>query len=279
MRQTYIWKLQRTTIALGERTAVMGVLNMTPDSFSEGGEYFDRDKAIAHAKEMEQEGADIIDIGGESTRPGSEPVAEEEEIRRVIPVIDSLAASMKIPISVDTYRARVAQRALDAGAQIVNDISGFRLDDELPGVVQRSGAAVVLMHSRGSRGYLHKQSRMEKPLQEVMEGLAASIDRARVVGIRDDAIVIDPGIGFGKDASESLTVLKNLNDFSKLGYSLLVGTSRKSFIRLITQDSLEARTWGTAATVVAAIMNGAHIVRVHDVRQARVLADVTDRLC
>ena len=278
MRKQHIWTLPQTAITLGDRTAVMGILNITPDSFSDGGQYFDRDKAIARGKEIEQEGADIIDVGGESTRPGSEAVPENEEAQRVLPVIEALARAVKIPISLDSYRASVARRALDAGAQVVNDISGFRFDDNMPQVVKESRAGVALMHSRGNRDTLHKQTRIEDPVREVMEGLARSVENARATGISARAIVIDPGIGFGKTADESLRVLKRLHGFSTLGYPLLVGTSRKSFIRSITLDSVEARNWGTAATVVVAIMNGAHIVRVHDVRQDRVLADITDRL-
>ncbi len=257
----------------------MGILNVTPDSFSDGGAYFDRELAIARGKEIEQQGADILDIGGESSRPGSEMVPGEEEALRVLPVIEALASMLRIPISIDTYRASVAKRAIAAGAQIVNDISGFRFDGALPAVVKEASGGVVLMHSRGTRETLHKQTRMENPVAEVSEGLWASASKALEWGISRDAIVIDPGIGFGKSFDESIAVLKNLNEFSKIGYPLLVGTSRKSFIRFILRDASEARGWGTAATVVAAIMNGAHIVRVHEVRQARVLADVSDRLC
>jgi len=270
--------MPRTSIALGERTAVMGILNITPDSFSDGGKYFDREAAIARAKQIEEEGADIIDVGGESTRPGSEEIPEEEELRRVLPVIEALAPVIKIPISIDTYRSDVARRAIEAGAQIVNDISGFRFDAGMASVVNDGRAGVVLMHSRGSRDSLHTQSRMVDPLREVAEGLSAAVVEARRAGISGDAVVIDPGIGFGKAADESLRVLKSLNQFSKLGYPLLVGTSRKSFIRRISQGSAEALDWGTAATIVAAIMGGAHIVRVHDVQQSRALANVTDRI-
>jgi dihydropteroate synthase len=295
MREKYNWKLPRTVVPLGERTALMGILNVTADSFSDGGIYLDKEAAVARGKELEQEGADIIDIGGESTRPGSAAtVSEEEELRRVLPVIEGLACVLKVPISVDTYRANVARRALEAGAQIVNDISGFRFDDSMPRLVEESRAGVVLMHSRGSRETLHKQSRMEDPVREVSDGLAASLEKARAAGISKEAIVIDPGIGFGKAADESLRVLKSLNRFSKLEYPILIGTSRKSFIRLITHErseckpdraqpsredsSVEAQNWGTAATIVASILSGAHIVRVHDVRQARILTDVTDRI-
>ena len=274
MRQEYTW----ATIQLGNRTAIMGILNVTPDSFSDGGEYFAIEKAIARGREMEQEGADIIDIGGESSRPGSEPIPEDEELRRALPVIDGLAKSVKIPISIDTYRASVAGRALEAGAQVVNDISAFRFDDQMPSVAKRAAAAVVLMHSRGSRETLHQQPRMADPVAEVIESQRMAAEQAIAAGIPRESIALDPGIGFGKAAEESVSVLKSLNLFSKIGYPVLVGTSRKSFIKLLTSNKEDARIWGTAATIVAAIMNGAHIVRVHDVRQTRALADVTDRL-
>ena len=261
-------------ISLGHRTVIMGILNVTPDSFSDGGLYSNRESAIARAKEIEQEGAGIIDIGGESTRPGSEAISEQEEMRRVLPIIESVVRTVTIPISIDTYRASVARRAVEAGAQIVNDISGFRFDDGMPLVVKESSAGVVLMHSRGNRETLHRQSRMEDPIQEVTDGLSESLRRARAASIPTAAVVIDPGIGFGKTADESLRVLKDLIVFSKLGYPLLVGTSRKSFIHSVTQSN----DAGTAATIVAAIMNGAHIVRVHNVGQARALADMTDRI-
>jgi len=278
MRSHYSWKVMRTTIELGERTAIMGILNITPDSFSDGGMYFAPERAIARGKEIEQEGADVLDIGGESTRPGSDPIPDEEQLRRVLPVIEALAPVLKIPISIDTYRAQVAEKALEAGAQVVNDISGLRFDGDMAETVRKAGAGLVLMHSRGSRETLHKQPRMDDALKDVFDGLASSVYMARAAGVPERAIAVDPGIGFGKAAGESLKVLKSLNEFSKLRYPLLVGTSRKSFIRSLIQESSEAHIWGTAATVVAAIMNGAHIVRVHDVRQTRVLADVTDRL-
>jgi dihydropteroate synthase len=278
MRNRYEWKLPRLTIPLGVRTAVMGILNVTPDSFSDAGKYFDHRQAIARGIEIEQEGGDIIDVGGESSRPGSEPVPEEEEARRVLPVIEALVRAVKVPISVDTYRSGIARRALEAGAQIVNDISGLRFDDSLSHTVAQTGSAVVLMHSRGSRETLHMQPRMQEPIREITESLLASAAKASAAGVAAEAIAIDPGIGFGKTAEESLTVLKNLSVFSKLNYPVLVGTSRKSFIRTVISNVEEARNWGTAASVVAAIMNGAHMVRVHEVRQTRVLADVTDRI-
>jgi dihydropteroate synthase len=256
----------------------MGILNVTPDSFSDGGLFFDRDTAIARGKELEQQGADILDVGGESTRPGSERISEEEETRRVIPVIEALVRVLTVPISVDTYRAGVARRAVAAGAQIVNDISGLRFDDELPRLIAATGAGVVLMHSRGERSEIHDQPPVADPVQVVFDGLQKAVETARAAGIAEHAIAVDPGIGFSKDASASLAVLKNLGVFSRMPYPLLVGTSRKSFIRAIIQDSSDSRLLGTAATVAAAITGGAHIVRVHDVREMRVVTEVVDRI-
>ncbi len=278
MRKKYVWQLQRQTIPLGDRTAIMGILNVTPDSFSDGGRYFGADRAVARGKEIEQEGADIIDVGGESTRPGGQTVPEDEELRRILPVIETLAGMVRIPISVDTYRSNVARQAMNHGAQIVNDISGFRFDSGMPEVVQQSGAGVVLMHSRGNRESLHKQARMQDVISEMVRSLTESADKARASGVSSKAIVIDPGIGFGKAAEESLLVLRKLGEFSRLNYPVLVGTSRKSFIRSLTSDAAESENWGTAATIAVAILNGAHIVRVHDVRRVRTLCDVTDQL-
>jgi dihydropteroate synthase len=256
----------------------MGILNVTPDSFSDGGEYIEPLKAIKRGREIEDEGADILDIGGESSRPGSVSISAEEEVRRVLPVVEALAPALRIPISVDTWRADVARKALEAGAQIINDISAFRFDRELPQVAAKARAGVVLMHSRGNRDQIHKQQPMHDALQEVSNSLTASIEIALQAGVQRSAIVVDPGIGFGKNASESLKVLGNLDVFSKLACPLLVGTSRKSFVRSITSDNPEARMLGTAVTIVTAIINGAHIVRVHDVRQMRIAADVTDHI-
>ena len=278
MRANYNWTLPRTSIPLGPRTVVMGILNVTPDSFSDGGLYCEPGKAIARGLELEEQGAGIIDVGGESTRPGSEPIPEAEEIRRVMPVIEGLVRTLKVPISIDTYRAPVAHRAIESGAQIVNDISGFRFDGYMSELVRDTGAGVVLMHSRGGREDLHKQAPMDDPIMEVTQGLTASLEKAKNAGIPDGAIVIDPGIGFGKAAEESIRVLKNVGSFSKLGYPLLIGASRKSFMRSVITWTEEARDWANAATAVFAIVSGVHIIRVHDVRQARAIADVTDRL-
>ena len=281
MRTTYTWTLSRSQIELGRRTAVMGILNVTPDSFSDGGRYIDPKKAVARALELEASGADILDIGGESSRPGSVPISEEEELLRVIPVIDALSGRLKIPISVDTYRSEVAKRSLDSGAQIVNDISAFRFDPGMAAVIRNHAAGVVLMHSRGAREELHKQQPMTDAVKHVSEDLRRSVASALDAGIPKAAIVLDPGIGFGKRAEESLSVLRNLESLSPLECALLVGTSRKSFIRRIARIEPDApydAVWSTAATVASAVLQGAHIVRVHDVREMRTLVDVLDAI-
>ena len=252
----------------------MGILNVTPDSFSDGGMYLDVNAALARAHEIEDQGADVLDIGGESSRPGSRPTSEEEELRRVLPVIQSLSGGLRIPISIDTYRSQVARQALAAGAQIVNDISAFRFDPEMPGVVQSGKAGVILMHSRGSREELHKQPPMTDPIREVRDELQLATKVAEGAGIERSAVVVDPGIGFGKRAEESVEVLRNLEGLTPLEYPLLIGTSRKSFLRTIVRD----RLWSTAATVASAVLRGAHIVRVHDVAEMRTLVDTLDAL-
>jgi dihydropteroate synthase len=263
----------------------MAILNVTPDSFSDGGTYIDPGKAVARALELEGSGADILDIGGESSRPGSLAISEEEEIRRVMPVLEALNGQLRIPVSVDTYRSEVAQRALDCGTQIVNDISAFRFDRKMAEVVRRHRAGVVLMHSRGAREELHTQSPMGDAVKQVHDELKTSIHQAVEAGIGKSSIVIDPGIGFGKRAEESLEVLRHLEALSPLECALLVGTSRKSFIRKVARIepgvsnspfSGLSGLWGTAATVASAVLQGAHIVRVHDVREMRILADVLD---
>ena len=278
MRPQFTWVLRSEQIELGRRTAVMGILNVTPDSFSDGGQYFDRAKAIERALRIQEDGADVLDIGGESSRPGGVPVSEDEELRRVVPVIDALGGKMRIPISIDTYRSRVAHEALQAGAQVINDISGFRFDAALAGVAREFRAGVVLMHSRGSRETLHTQAPMTSPMHEIIDGLKESTDRALQAGVLREAIVVDPGIGFGKRAEESLLVLKNVGALSHLQYPLLVGASRKSFIGRIGLDGPEGRLWGTAGAVAAAVLRGAHIVRVHDVPQMRTLVDAIDAI-
>jgi dihydropteroate synthase len=281
MRAQYTWTLPQVSLSLGERTIVMGILNMTPDSFSDGGVYNDPKKALTRALEIEAQGADILDIGGESSRPGSTAISEEEELRRVVPVIEALHGKLRIPISVDTYRSEVARRSLDAGAQIVNDISAFRFDPVMADVSAASRAGVILMHSRGGRDELHLQPPMLNPVEEVRRDLDRAVNSAVAAGIAKAAIVIDPGIGFGKRTEESLSLLRNVKALSPLECAVLIGTSRKSFIRKIVRSGPSTPydpAWGTAATVAAAIVQGAHIVRVHDVMEIRTLVDVLDAI-
>jgi len=282
MRNAYTWTLPRTEIELGRRTSVMGILNLTPDSFSDGGKYSKLESAVARALEIQEQGADILDVGGESSRPGSVPVSEEEELCRVMPIIEALAYKLRIPLSVDTYRSRVALRAMEAGAQIINDISAFRFDPEMPRVVHQTRAGIVLMHSRGNRKQLHQQPPMGDAVAEVQDALKQAADIASDAGIRRSAVVMDPGIGFGKSAEESVMVLRHLWAFTPLEYPLLIGTSRKSFLRKLALGGpltdAEFIRWGTAASVAVAIANGAHIVRVHDVAEMRHFVNVLDAL-
>jgi dihydropteroate synthase len=265
------WKLARRSISYGDRTLVMGILNVTPDSFSDGGRFFDLRAALSRAEQLTLEGADIIDIGGESTRPGSIEVDEEEELRRVIPLIRELSKQGGPVISVDTTRAGIARAAIDAGAEIINDISGLRFDPGVADVATATGAGLVLMHSRGDRDALHRLPPVEDVFAEVSSELATAVTEARERGVRDESIAIDPGIGFGKSHDQNLQLIARLDVIRRefQGYPLLVGTSRKRFIgRLLGDASTGERLHGTMATVTATVLNGADIVRVHDVKAA-----------
>ncbi|MEK6673112.1 MAG: dihydropteroate synthase [Nitrospirota bacterium] len=265
------------SLDFSNKTCIMGVLNVTPDSFSDGGLYYHRDVAVEHALRLADEGADIIDIGGESTRPGSEPVSLDEEIRRTIPVIEILAKKVNIPISIDTYKPAVAERALGAGASIVNDISGLRSDPEMPKVVARYKVPVVIMHIKGKPKDMQVNPVYEALIPEIMDYLRGSIRLAVESGIKEDMIIIDPGIGFGKTFDHNLEILKNLNEFALLGKPLLAGPSRKAFIGKILGDlPASERFEGTAAAVAIAVMNGANIIRVHDVKEMVRVARVAD---
>lgn len=257
----------------------MGILNVTPDSFSDGGLHFDLEAAVDRGMRMVDEGADIIDIGGESTRPGSDPVTREEEVRRTIPVIAALAPKVPVPISIDTYKSDIAQRALDAGASIVNDISGLRFDPGMAGVVADHGVPVVLMHIKGTPKSMQTNPVYSDLISEIMDYLRDSVRIAVEAGVRDDLIIVDPGIGFGKTFDHNLEVLNNLHRFAPLGKPLLVGPSRKAFIGKILGDAPATdRLEGTAAAVTASILGGAHIVRVHDVREMARVARVADAI-
>lgn len=275
------WHLARRTLALGGRTLIMGVLNVTPDSFSDGGQFFSHEKALARAEEMVAEGAGIVDVGGESTRPGGEAVSDEEESRRVIPLIEILARKISVPVSVDTTKATVARAALAAGAEIVNDISGLRFDPRLADEAAHARAGLVLMHSRGAREELHTQPPVADILSEVTRGLTESVALAESRGVRRESIVLDPGLGFGKTQEQNVELLAKLDALARefAEFPLLVGASRKRFIGALTGIApAEERIHGTMATVTAAVLRGAHVVRVHDVRAAVETVRVADAI-
>lgn len=267
------------SLDFSKKTYIMGILNVTPDSFSDGGLYFSEKKAIEHALRLVEEGADIIDVGGESTRPGSEPVFPEEEIRRTIPVIRALSKEIRVPISIDTYKAEVARRALDAGATMVNDISGLRFDPDMPAVVAEYGVPVVIMHIKGRPKDMQQNPVYEALIPEIMDYLRISIRLAIKFGIKEDRIIIDPGIGFGKTFEHNLEIINNLKEFTLLEKPVAVGVSRKAFIGRILGDlPPQERLEGTAAAVAIAIYNGANIVRVHDVKEIVRVARVVDSI-
>ena len=277
------WKIARRTLVLGERTLIMGVLNVTPDSFSDGGEFYTFERARARAEELIVEGADIIDVGGESTRPGpgQEPVTAAEELRRILPVVEFLATQTDTPVSVDTTKAEVARAALDSGAEIINDISALRFDFYIADEVAKAGAGLVLMHSRGTPATMHRLPPVPDILEEVTRSLRSSISMATRRGVPHDAIVLDPGIGFGKSLEQNLELIAGLRELARrfTEYPILIGTSRKSFIgRLLEGAPVDERIYGTMASITAAVLNGAHIVRVHDVRAALETVRVADAI-
>ncbi|NLU49542.1 MAG: dihydropteroate synthase [Syntrophomonadaceae bacterium] len=257
------------SLTIGERTLIMGILNLTPDSFSDGGRYPDTAAAVARALQMVEEGADIVDIGGMSTRPGHTIVPVEEELRRVVPVVEKLAGLLPVPISVDTYRAEVARACLEAGADIINDISSLAFDSRLAGVIAEYRAPVIIMHNRPGGVY-------QNLIDDITADLRTALTRATEAGISEDRIIIDPGIGFGKNAQENLVVLKRLREFRSLGKPILLGTSRKRFIGAALDLPVGERLEGSLATVAIGIMNGADIIRVHDVWQSKRVAGMTD---
>ncbi len=261
----------------------MGVLNVTPDSFSDGGKFFDPERAIEQALAMEQAGADLLDIGGESTRPGSAGVSAKEELARVLPVLQALRGRLKIPVAIDTQKSEVAEAALDAGAQIINDISGLKSDPRIAEGAARRGVPLILMHMRGEPRTMQAGPFARDVMKDVVQGLRRSVAIARKAGVAKSQIILDPGIGFGKSFAQNYELLEKLTQLAKLGYPLLVGTSRKGFLgATLTRDGSpappEERIWGTAATVTASILNGAHIVRVHDVAEMVQVALVADCL-
>ena len=282
-RKRFQLKLRSGKLRLGEGTLLMGVLNVTPDSFSDGGKFFDVRYAVRRALEMQRNGADIIDIGAESTRPGAREISAAKELQRLLPVLEALHGKLKVPISVDTRKAAVAEVALGAGAEILNDISGLRRDPRLAEVAAEHSAPLILMHMRGMPHTMQKGPFARDVLRDVASGLRRSIAVARKHGVKRSQIVIDPGIGFGKSYAQNYELLARLPQLAKLGFPLLVGTSRKGFLGATLAKNgkpvpPDERIWGTAATVAASILNGAHIVRVHDVKEMKQVVLIMDNL-
>ena len=263
-----------------KKTYIMGILNITPDSFSDGGKYFEAKlnlaKVVEDAVQMEKDGADFIDVGGESTRPGSENISIVEELDRVIPVISELKSKISLPVSIDTYKSEVAEEALKAGASIVNDISGFRFDDKLPAVTAKYNASCILMHIKGTPKDMQKDPVYNDVVKEVYNYLQDSISIAKKYGI--EQIVTDPGIGFGKTLEHNIELIRNLSEFRKLGYPVLLGVSRKSFIDKIQKTPVDERLEATIAANTIGIINGANIIRVHDVKENQKASILTDKI-
>ncbi|MCJ7577662.1 MAG: dihydropteroate synthase [candidate division Zixibacteria bacterium] len=270
------FKFSKKLLDLSSRTHLMGVLNVTPDSFSDGGKFLKVEDAVRCGIKMAEEGADIIDVGGESTHPGSDPATIEEELSRVIPVIEALSKEINIPISIDTYKSGVAKKALDAGAEMINDISALRFDPQMKEVAAEYQVPIVLMHIKGTPKNMQENPYYEDVVKEIIEYLKESIQLAKDVGIQEEKIIIDPGIGFGKRLEDNLNILKNLKKFSILNCPVLVGPSRKSFIGKILDLPVKERLEGSLAALAVSIMNGANIVRVHDVKESKRVADSVD---
>ena len=268
------YRFGQTDFEFGRRTYLMGILNVTPDSFSDGGRFFDQTDAILHAFQMLKDNADIIDIGGESTRPGAEQISVQEEIKRVVPVIARIRQKTKVPLSIDTYKPEVAREALKAGANIVNDITGLHHDPAMTDLIAEAGASVVIMHIKGTPKDMQSNPQYADLVREIYDYLAEGVEKARSKGIRQ--IMVDPGIGFGKGLEHNLELINRLEEFKSIGVPILIGVSRKSFIGKILETPVEARLEGTAAAVAASILHGADIVRVHDVREMRRVALVVD---
>lgn len=266
------------SLHLGSRTHVMGILNVTPDSFSDGNKHTTGKNAIDAAIKMVEDGADIIDVGGESTRPGSCPVPAAEELKRVIPIIKALSKKLKKPVSVDTYKSEVAEKAIDAGASIVNDIGGLLMDKKMAKVIAGAKVPVIIMHKKGAPRTMQKNPIRNNVVSEILSYLRRSVSLGVGAGIDERKIIIDPGIGFGKTVQHNLEILKRLKEFKIMGLPLLIGTSRKNFIGTILNLPVQERLYGTLATLAVAVMNGAHIVRVHDVREAVQVVTVCDAI-
>jgi dihydropteroate synthase len=272
-------KIRQHVFDWGKRTYLMGILNITPDSFSDGGEFNKIESALSQTRQMLNNGVDLIDIGGQSTRPGAEQISLEEELNRVIPVIKALRQESSIPISIDTTRANVASTAIAAGADLVNDISGATFDSDMLSVVAKLEVPIILMHLRGNPQTMQQLTDYDDLVGEISQFFASRIEEAIAAGIKRDRIIIDPGIGFAKNYQQNLELLKRTKEFQKLGLPILIGTSRKSFIgHLLNKSNPKDRVWGTAATCCAAIAAGADILRVHDVREMYDVCRVADAI-
>ncbi|MGM0603289.1 MAG: dihydropteroate synthase [Bacillota bacterium] len=269
MERRKIIETNRGELDYSRKTLIMGILNLTPDSFSDGGKYTEIDRAVEHAVGMERQGADIIDIGAESTRPGSDRVSLEEEKQRLIPVLKEVLAATSVPISIDTYKSKTAEAALEMGASIINDISGMKFDKKMPETAAHYQAPVVLMHIQGTPETMQENPEYKNLIFEIKNYLWNSIETALKAGIKEDKIIIDPGIGFGKEQQHNLQILNRLKSFEELGYPILIGTSRKSLIKYVTGDEKFNRIFGTSASAAVSVLNGASIVRVHDVEEIR----------
>ena len=256
----------------------MGILNITPDSFSDGGKYYNLDNAVEYALELVKQGADIIDVGGESTRPGAKAISLDDEINRVVPVIKSIRSVSSIPISIDTYKSEVAQIALDSGANIINDISGLKFDSKMIDVVKEHNVPIVIMHIKGTPLNMQINPYYDNIIDEIKSYFEKRINLCLDYGIPKTHIILDPGIGFGKQLNDNFTIIKELNTFIELGYPILIGPSRKSFIGLTLDLPVNDRLEGTAAAITASIMNGAHIVRVHDVLEMKRVQIISDKI-
>jgi dihydropteroate synthase len=273
LRKRFEWKIRDRALQLGERTLIVAVLNVTPDSFSDGGKYLDPDRAFARAIELEEQGADMIDIGAESTRPGSARVPEAEELRRLIPVLKRLKGKLAVPLSVDTSKAAVAEKALDLEVSVINDVTALTFDPELARVVSNANAGLILNHMRGSPETWAKLPPLKNAMQTILMELDAAIHRADRAGIGRRQIVIDPGLGFGKRKEQNAEILARLGELARLEAPILVGPSRKHFL---SKESPDATEFASAAAVTAAILNGAHLVRVHDVAAMKAVVEIAD---
>jgi dihydropteroate synthase len=261
-------KWSNFSLDLGQRTHVMGILNVTPDSFSDGGNYLEVNRAVEHALEMAREGVDIIDVGGESTRPFSQKISSDEELDRVIPVIEALSKELAIPVSIDTYKGEVARESLKAGASIINDISALRFDPQMASIAAKAEVPLILMHMKGTPQSMQENPVYNDVVPEILDFLEHAIERAKQAGVNENLIIVDPGIGFGKTFDNNLEIIKDLSHFGSLKRPVLLGSSNKAFIGNILDKEAHERDTGTMATIAAGVMNGANIVRVHNVRKA-----------